>query len=98
MTKHIVQLPNPDGSLLLRELNHRIRNELTSAIHAVSANAVQSDRANRVARLLAFSDDFPPGFSPTKQQKSSTGAPLCRAPEGYGLVAGGAGQLKVTNY
>ena len=43
MTKHIVQLPNPDGSLLLRELNHRIRNELTCAIYAVSAKAVQSE-------------------------------------------------------
>ena len=36
--------------------------------------------------------------SPTKQQKSRTGAPLRRAPEGYGLVDGRAGQLKVTNY
>jgi hypothetical protein len=27
MTRDIVQLPNPDGSLLLRELNHRINNE-----------------------------------------------------------------------
>jgi two-component sensor histidine kinase len=43
MTRHIVQLPNPDGPLLLRELNHRIRNELTSAIYAVSAKAVESD-------------------------------------------------------
>ena len=30
MTKHIAPLPNPDGSLLLRELNHRVNNELTS--------------------------------------------------------------------
>src|SRR5260221_1255947 len=56
MTKHIVQLPNPDGSLLLRELNHRIRNELTSAIHAVSANAVQSDSAAVKAALLEVVD------------------------------------------
>src|SRR5258707_3476570 len=43
MTKHLVQLPNPDGSLLLRELNHRIRNELNSAVHTISAKAVHSD-------------------------------------------------------
>src|SRR6516164_4952789 len=43
MTKHIVRLPNPDGSLLLREPNHRLNNELTSAIHAVSAKALHSD-------------------------------------------------------
>jgi two-component sensor histidine kinase len=52
MTKHIVQLPNPDGSLLLRELNHRIKNELTSAIYAVSAKAVQSDSVAVKAALL----------------------------------------------
>src|ERR1700761_7290334 len=45
MTKHIVQLPNPDGSLLLRELNHRGKNELTSAMCRVSAKAVLSDEA-----------------------------------------------------
>ena len=43
MTQHIVQLPNPDGLLLLRELDHRIKNELTSAICGVSAKAVHSD-------------------------------------------------------
>jgi two-component sensor histidine kinase len=42
MTKHIVQLPKPDGSLLLRELNHRIISELTCAICAVSAKAMRS--------------------------------------------------------
>jgi two-component sensor histidine kinase len=52
MTKHIVQLPNPDGSLLLRELNHRIKNELTSAIYTVSAQAVQSDNVAVKAALL----------------------------------------------
>src|ERR1700736_3500309 len=52
MIKHIVQLPNPDGSLLLRELNHRIRNELTSAIYAVSAKAVQSDSVAVKAALF----------------------------------------------
>src|ERR1700752_1258814 len=56
MTKHIVQLPNPDGSLLLRELNHRVRNELASAIYAVSARAVQSDSAAVKAALLDVVD------------------------------------------
>jgi two-component sensor histidine kinase len=58
MTKHIVQLPKPDGSLLLRELNHRIISELTCAICAVSAKAMQSgnvavkDALADVAELL----------------------------------------------
>ena len=56
MTRHILQLPNPDGSLLLRELNHRIRNELTSAICAVSAKAVQSDSVAVKAALLDVAD------------------------------------------
>jgi two-component sensor histidine kinase len=56
MTKHIVQLPNPDESLLLRELNHRIRNELNSAIYAVSAKAVQSDSVAVKAALLDVVD------------------------------------------
>jgi two-component sensor histidine kinase len=56
MTKHIVQLPNPDGSLLLRELNHRIKNELTSAIYTVSAKAVRSDSAAVKAALLDVVD------------------------------------------
>ncbi len=56
MTRHIVQLPNPDGSLLLRELNHRIKNELTSAIYAVSAKAVQSDSVAVKAALLDVVD------------------------------------------
>jgi len=56
MTKHIVQLPNPDGSLLLRELDHRIKNELTSAIYVVSAKAVQSDSATVKAALLDVVD------------------------------------------
>ena len=43
MTKHIATLPHPDGSLLLRELNHRVNNELTSAICTFSAKAVESD-------------------------------------------------------
>jgi len=56
MTKHIVQLPNPDGSLLLRDLNHRMKNELTSAIYAVSAKAVQSDSVAVKAALLDVVD------------------------------------------
>jgi two-component sensor histidine kinase len=52
MTKHIVQLPNHDGSLLLRELDHRIKNELTSAIYAVSAKAEQSDSVTVEVALL----------------------------------------------
>jgi two-component sensor histidine kinase len=56
MTKHIVQLPDPDESLLLRELNHRIRNELNSAIYAVSAKAVESDSVAVKAALLDVVD------------------------------------------
>ena len=56
MTKHIVQLPNPDESLLLRELNHRINNEFSSAIYVVSAKAVQSDNVAVKAALLDVVD------------------------------------------
>jgi two-component sensor histidine kinase len=56
MTKHIVQLSNPDESLLLRELNHRIRNELNSVIYAVSAKAVESDSVAVKAALLDVVD------------------------------------------
>jgi two-component sensor histidine kinase len=56
MTKHIVQLPNSDGSLLLRELNHRIKNELTSAIYTVSAKAVHSESVAVKAALLDVVD------------------------------------------
>jgi two-component sensor histidine kinase len=52
MTKHIVQLPNPDGLLLLHEWNHRINDELNSAIYAVSAKAVHSDSVEVKAALL----------------------------------------------
>ena len=47
-----MQLPNPDGSLLLRELNHRIINELTCAICAASSKAVGSDNVAVKAALL----------------------------------------------
>src|ERR1700681_1254567 len=56
MTKHIVQLPSPDESLLLRELNHRVKNELTSAICRVSAKAVLSDSVAVKAALLDVVD------------------------------------------
>ncbi len=56
MTRHIVQLPNPDESLLLRELNHRIKNELNSAIYAVSSKAVRSDSVAVKAALLDVVD------------------------------------------
>jgi two-component sensor histidine kinase len=56
MTKHIVQLPNADGSLLLRELNHRIKNELTSAIYAISAKAAHADNVAVKAALLDVVD------------------------------------------
>jgi len=56
MTEHIVHSSNPDGSLLLRELNHRVRNELTSAICAISAKAVQSDSVPVKAALLDVVD------------------------------------------
>ena len=56
LTKHIVELPNAGGSLLLRELNHRITNELTSAIYTVSAKAMQSDSVAVKAALLDVVD------------------------------------------
>jgi two-component sensor histidine kinase len=56
MTKHIAPLPNLDGSLLLRELNHRVSNELTSIICTISAKAVGSDDAAVKAALLDVVD------------------------------------------
>jgi hypothetical protein len=47
MTKHIAPLPDPDGSLLLRELNHRVNNELTSTIYTISAKAGVNEPGNR---------------------------------------------------
>jgi len=52
-TKRIV---HPDASLLLRELDHRINNELTSAKYAVSAKTVQSDSVAVKAALLDVVD------------------------------------------
>jgi two-component sensor histidine kinase len=56
MAEHIAQLPNLDGSLLLRELNHRINNELTSAICSVSVKAMRSDSVAVKAALLDVVD------------------------------------------
>jgi two-component sensor histidine kinase len=39
--REMTRLSDPDRSLLLRELDHRIKNELTSAICAISAKAMQ---------------------------------------------------------
>jgi two-component sensor histidine kinase len=52
MNRRIEQFSNANGALLLRELNHRINNELTSAICAVSVKAVQSDSAAVKAALF----------------------------------------------
>jgi two-component sensor histidine kinase len=56
MTKHIAPLPDPDGSLLLRELNHRVNNELTNTICTISAKAVESDDVKVKAALLDVVD------------------------------------------
>src|SRR5271167_775999 len=56
MTEHIVHLPNPGESLLLRELNHRIGNDLTSAICVVSSKAMHSDSVSVKAALLDVVD------------------------------------------
>ena len=51
-----MRLANHDGSLLLRELDHRIKNELTSAICAISTKAQQSDSRAVKAALLDVVD------------------------------------------
>src|SRR4051812_26628405 len=56
MTKHIVQRADPDETLVVRELNHRIRNELTAAIYTVSAKAVHSDSVAAKAALFDVVD------------------------------------------
>ena len=56
MRKHVMRLANHDGSLLLRELDHRIKNELTSAICAISTKAQQSDSVAVKAALLDVVD------------------------------------------
>jgi two-component sensor histidine kinase len=56
MTRKLVQLPKSDGSLLLRELNHRINNELTCAICAISIKAMESENVAVKAALLDVVD------------------------------------------
>ncbi len=56
MTRHVVQLPDPDASLLIRELNHRIRNELTCAICAVSAKAMDAMETESLVVKAALLD------------------------------------------
>src|SRR5215470_18748105 len=56
MTKHVGRLPSADGSLLVRELNHRINNDLTCAICTIAANAVESDNIAVKAALLDVVD------------------------------------------
>ena len=56
MTQYIAPLPDPDGSLLLRELNHRVNNELASTIYAISAKAVELDDVSVKAALLDVVD------------------------------------------
>jgi two-component sensor histidine kinase len=56
MTRHIAPLQDPDGSLLLRELNHRVNNELTNTICTISAKAVKSDDVAVKAALLDVVD------------------------------------------
>jgi two-component sensor histidine kinase len=56
MTRYIVQLPNPDASLLLRELNHRTDNELTCAICTVTTIALQSESVAVKAALFDVVD------------------------------------------
>jgi two-component sensor histidine kinase len=56
MTEYIAQFRNSDGSLLLRELDHRINNELTCAICATSVKAMESDSAEVKAALLDVVD------------------------------------------
>src|ERR1700743_1398251 len=53
MAARIPQLLSPpDGTLLLRELNHRVNNELTCAICAISVKAMQSDNTAAKTALL----------------------------------------------
>jgi two-component sensor histidine kinase len=54
MKRRIEQLSSAHGSLLLRELNHRINNELTCAMCAVSVKAMQSDNVAVKAALFLW--------------------------------------------
>ncbi|TYL97783.1 sensor histidine kinase [Bradyrhizobium rifense] len=52
----MTQLSDSGGSLLLRELDHRIKNELTCAICAISAKAMQSNSVVVKTALLDVVD------------------------------------------
>jgi two-component sensor histidine kinase len=56
MTNQAAQSPNLDGSLLLRELNHRIRNDLTCTICTVSTRAMEAQNVTVKAALLDVVD------------------------------------------
>jgi hypothetical protein len=77
MTKHIAPLPNPAGSLLLRELNHRVNNEFTSTICMISANAVKSDDVAVKAALLDVVDLLH-GCADARSHRFHVCAPCCR--------------------
>ena len=51
MTVFSPDSPTVEQGILLRELNHRINNELASAINLVSAAAVRAEGAEAKARL-----------------------------------------------
>ena len=74
MTKHIAPLPDPDGSLLLRELNHGVNNELTSAICTVSAKAVSSLGGRVHASCAAEGSSFLVTFPLTEFEQHTAGA------------------------
>jgi two-component sensor histidine kinase len=56
MTEHVERVQSANGSLLVRELNHRINNDLTCAICTVASNAVESDNIAVKAALLDVVD------------------------------------------
>jgi hypothetical protein len=62
MTKLIASLPDPDGSLLLRELNQRVNNELASNICMISGKAVESDNVAVKAALFDMVE-LPHGYA-----------------------------------
>lgn len=56
MTRQTEQLSKQDGSLLLRELNHRINNDLTCIVLMILSKARQSDSLTVQAALLDVID------------------------------------------
>jgi HlyD family secretion protein len=47
MTRDVVELPNPDGALLLRESNHRIVNDFTCVMCPASTEVGENVRAGQ---------------------------------------------------